>query len=453
MQRDCRGLPLSTDSAEAAALFDRAVDAYLKYHADTGRLAATAAAADPGFALGHVLRAYLLLLAAHPAQRADIAAASAAARAAARGLTPRERGHLDALDAWEAGALDRAFAAWRAILDAHPTDLLALRVNDVILFRHGQTASIREQADRVAPAWHPDLPGYENFLCVWAFAHEETGEIDPPLDAARAALARDPRNHFAHHVTAHVLEAAGRPREGAAWIAAQAPNYAGGNNVIHHLWWHRALMLLDLGERDAVLASYDEDVRNLDAPLTRGQPDHYVDLQNATALLWRLEQAGVDVGTRWEELAAKAEARGGDTTHPLLLPHLMLALAATGRVAAAERLAAAMRDAGAARTWTARGIAEAALPASEAVLAHRRGDHAAVIRLLAPRRAALRLLGGRAAQRAMFTQMLLDSARRENDRALAADLLVEAARAHGAPPAARAGYAEAADWAAANRSG
>ena len=35
MKRDERGLELSTDSAAAVALFDRAVEHYLKYHADT----------------------------------------------------------------------------------------------------------------------------------------------------------------------------------------------------------------------------------------------------------------------------------------------------------------------------------------------------------------------------------------------------------------------------------
>ncbi len=38
MKRDARGLDLSTDSAEAAALFDRAVEHYLKYHVDTMNL-------------------------------------------------------------------------------------------------------------------------------------------------------------------------------------------------------------------------------------------------------------------------------------------------------------------------------------------------------------------------------------------------------------------------------
>jgi len=52
MTRDERGLPLSTDSAEAARLFDRAAEHYLKFHADTMALVGRTLAADPGFVLG-----------------------------------------------------------------------------------------------------------------------------------------------------------------------------------------------------------------------------------------------------------------------------------------------------------------------------------------------------------------------------------------------------------------
>ena len=70
-----------------------------------------------------------------------------------------------------------------------------------------------------------------------------------------AALERDRTNYFAHHVKAHVMEMGCRPREGRDWLEARPA--VRGNNLIHHLWWHRTLMELDLGERDAVLASYD----------------------------------------------------------------------------------------------------------------------------------------------------------------------------------------------------
>ena len=128
-----------------------------------------------------------------------------------------------------------------------------------------------------------------------------------------------------------------------------------------------------------------------------------------TALLWRLEQLGLDVGNRWEELADKAEARIGEAGHLLMVPHLMLALAATGRDAAAARFLAALRELAAdPALWTAPAIADVVIPVCEAAQAHRRGEHARVVDLLAPRQDQIRLLGGSNAQRDLFFQMLID---------------------------------------------
>jgi hypothetical protein len=262
-----------------------------------------------------------------------------------------------------------------------------------------------------------------------------------------AALERDVTNYFAHHVKAHVLEMDCRPLEGRDWLAGQVGNWGAGNNLIHHLWWHRTLMELDLGERDAVLASYDAHIRNFEAPMTKAVPDHYVDLQNANALLWRLELLGLDVGHRWEELADKAEARIGDAGHLLLVPHLMLALAATGRDAAAARFLAALRELAAdPKLWTAPAIAEVVIPACEAALAHRRGQHAQVVELLEPRQAQIRLLGGSNAQRDLFFQMLIDSAMRADRRDVVSAMLAHETATRAVPPMQRAGYASAARW-------
>jgi tetratricopeptide (TPR) repeat protein len=447
MMQDERGLPLATDSEEAVRLFDRAVEHYLKYHTDTMSLVGEAIAADPHFVMAHCLKGYLLLTAANPANERPIAATLATAQANAAAVTPRERLHLAAFAAWADGELDRSFAIWRQILDDAPTDLLALRICDTTWFRHGQTAKIREQADRIAPLWSPDLPGYDLLQCVWAFAHEETGDYAAAERAVDAALERDVTNYFAHHVKAHVLEMDCRPREGRDWLAGQVGNWGAGNNLIHHLWWHRTLMELDLGERDAVLVSYDAHIRNFEAPMTKAVPDHYVDLQNANALLWRLELLGVDVGHRWGELADKAEARTGDAGHLLLVPHLMLALAATGRDAAAARFLAALRELAAdPKLWTAPAIAEVVIPACEAALAHRRGQHAQVVELLEPRQAQIRLLGGSNAQRDLFFQMLIDSAMRADRRDVVSAMLAHETATRAVPPMQRAGYASAARW-------
>ena len=181
--------------------------------------------------------------------------------------------------------------------------------------------------------------------------------------------------------------------------------------------------------------------------MTRAVPDHYVDLQNATALLWRLEQLGVAVGDRWQELADKAEARIGDAGHLLLVPHLMLALAATGRQAAAARFLAALRErAHDAALWTAPTLADVVIPVCEAALAHRRGEYARAVELLAPRQERIRLLGGSNAQRDLVFQMLIDAAMRAGRRDVVAPMIAHETATRAVPPSQRAGYAAAAGW-------
>ncbi len=169
MIRDERGLPLSTSSAEAASLFDRSVEQWLKFHADTMALAGQLLAADPHFVIGHCFKGYLLLSASNPAFRSEIFATLEAAEAGAAVVTERERQHVAAFAAWADGALDRSFGIWQELLDAYPTDLLAARICDTSWFRHGQTAKILAQADRLAPHWSPELPGYHLFRTIWAF--------------------------------------------------------------------------------------------------------------------------------------------------------------------------------------------------------------------------------------------------------------------------------------------
>src|SRR4051812_13294063 len=146
MIRDERGLPLSTDNPEAAALFDRAVEHYLKFHADTPALIGQMLNADPQFVLGQCFKGYLLLSASNPSFAGEIAATLKAAKTAPAPGSERELLHLAAFAAWAEGRLDRTFAIWRQILGASPTDLLAVRICDTTWFRHGQTAKILDQA-------------------------------------------------------------------------------------------------------------------------------------------------------------------------------------------------------------------------------------------------------------------------------------------------------------------
>lgn len=443
MRPDAHGLPLATDSDDAAAAFDQAIDSVAKYRIDAGQLVDRALAADPDFALGHCLKGYLALLLCKQASLPSAATAHRAGQALAGRATPRERGHLTALAAWQQGDIDRAIDAWEAILADHPTDLMALRFAHFNYFWLGRTTAMRASVARAAPAWSPALPGFGTLLAMQAFGDEECGDYDGAERAGRRAVELDPADLWATHAVAHALDMRGRHADGIAWLEGLAPQWRLGNSMIHHLWWHCALFHLERGDLDRVLALYDTRVRDLDSALVRALPDLYIDLQNAIALLWRLEHAGVGVGTRWRELADKAEARIGDHTQSFTLPHLMIALAADGRIAAAVRLVEAMRAfAASASGALAPAVGSVALPLCGAMLAHRTGEPARTLALMLPIRQSIWQLGGSHAQRDLFNQILVDAAVTTGRTDLARTLLAEAGAAW-TIGAERVGYARA----------
>ena len=182
--------------------------------------------------------------------------------------------------------------------------------------------------------------------------------------------------------------------------------------------------------------------------MTKATPDHYVDLQNAAALLWRLEQLGIDVGDRWQELADKAEARIGEAGHLLMVPHLMLALAATGRDGSGCAVSSppCAKLPPIRRCGRAPAIADVVIPVCEAALAHRRGDFSRVVDLLAPRQAQIRLLGGSNAQRDMFYQMLIDAAVKAGRRDVVSAMIAHETASRAVPPIATRRICSAARW-------
>jgi tetratricopeptide (TPR) repeat protein len=442
--QDLHGLPLTTDSTAAAEAFNRTTLSYLKYRTDLADHLAATLKADPNFALGHCAKGYFTLLSYKQANVPIAVEAHRTASALAAGATQREQAHVGALGAWIEGDVDRALGLWEEILAAHPTDAFAMRLAHFINFWLGRPQAMRASIERVLPRWPPELPGYSVALGCEAFALEECGDYGPAERAGRRAVEIDPADVWGTHAVAHVLEMQGRTEEGIAWLERLAPNWGNANNLVHHLWWHRAMFHLERREFDAVLALYDERFRNLSAPLTIAQPDLYIDVQNAASMLFRLERHGIAVGDRWVEIADKAEARIGDCLSAFTLPHWVMALAATGRAPAVQRMLAAMRDFHAAGGTLERVVRTIAVPICEAVLAHRRSDYAGAVERMHPVLERMFELGGSHAQQDVLEQLYLDSAVKAGRTDDVRALLRRVAARHPVPPARRVGYAAAA---------
>ena len=419
MYADRRGLPITAANEAAAHAVDATIEAYLGFRADIGDRLKEALNADPRCVLALCLRGYFMLLMAARSLLPRVRAALDAARAVS-GTTAREQAHIAALAAWCDGDIETALGRWEAILPEHPRDVLALKLANFWHFYLGDARRLLGSVTAALRGWDENVPGYGYLLGLQAFGQEETGDYATAERTGRRAVELNPADVWATHAVAHVMEMQDRSTDGIRWIESRTADLAGCNNFRFHVWWHRALFHLALGEHERVLELYDREIR-------AESTSEYLDICNAASLLWRLEEAGVAVGGRWQELAKQSAARLDDHLLVFVDAHYAMALAAADPTNADAMLASSRRFALGSGT-EARVMATVGVALCEAVVAHRRRDWARVIDLLAPIRGAIVGIGGSHAQRDLFEQMLISACIAGGRDGTARELLAERLR-------------------------
>ena len=425
MAKDQQSLTLA-GSPQSGQAFDRAVADYFGLTGDPVGVLKQALKNDPDFALGGVAIAGLFMIGGFRGDHPEVTAALASAEAATRGASSRERMHLAAVRAWSEGRAPDATRLWETILADWPTDALALRFGqDAYLFL-GRSLSIRDSAARVLPAWDRDNPLTSFILGSYAFGLEEAGELGPAEDAGREALARNPRDAWAAHAIAHVMEAAGRREEGVAFLRKTRPDWSAAHFMAGHNGWHLALFLIEQGRFREVLNDYDR----FTAP--KLADDMTLDRVDAASLLWRLELVGADVGDRWEPVAAAWMAHVDD--HVLAFNDLHCALAAA-RSPNPDDLGRFRRSLDA---YERQGSGHNRLVTAEVgrrfidgAIAYAEGDCRRAIDAMLPVRFETFRIGGSHTQRDMINRTLIASAERAGDWALVQTLHDERGRQAG----------------------
>ncbi|MEE2710616.1 MAG: tetratricopeptide repeat protein [Gemmatimonadota bacterium] len=442
--QDIHGLTLSATSSNAGNAFDNTVMGYIKYRLDTPAFLKETLRSDPEFGLAHCLKGYFLMLAYNQANLPAARESAAQARTFTATATWREQRHVDALEAWLDDDSERMLAAWEDILVDHPLDLMAFRLAHLSYFWLGRAEDMKTSLDRVMPAWNVSHVGYATVMSCKCFAYEECGEYVEAEDAGRAALDIDPGDLWGTHGVAHIMEMQGRYDEGIDFMKDRELLWKGANNMTHHLWWHRALFHIERREFDEVLDLYDNRFRNLSSVITQAQPDLYIDVQNASSMLFRLERQGVPVGDRWAELAVKAIDRIGDCCSAFTLPHWMMALVGGKRFDEARQMLNAMELFGQSEGTNARIVEDVALPVTEAVLAHGLGEYDRAVDLMKPVLDRMPQLGGSHAQQEVLEQVFLDSAVNAKRQGDVIFILSRAEAARPVPLGQRIGFAAAA---------
>jgi hypothetical protein len=185
-----------------------------------------------------------------------------------------------------------------------------------------------------------------------------------------------------------------------------------------HNWWHRALYHLELDRTDEVLALYD-------GPIRATRSAEWLDLVDASSLLWRLSLFGADLGARAAQLA--------DDVAPLVAElgtgsiyafndwHAAMAFGLAGDHEANRRLLATDRHHA---VGTNRQVLDGAgLALIEAFAALAAGEADRTVELLVAVEPVAHAIGGSHAQRDVIELTLIAAAARTGQRRLVDDLM------------------------------
>ncbi|MEI6545493.1 MAG: tetratricopeptide repeat protein [Burkholderiales bacterium] len=416
--RDVFDAPLSSGDAAAVEHYGAGLCNLITLTDDPLAQVKAALAIDPGLVMAHVLKSMLFALSSEQSLLAPARAALEAARAVSGGANQRELAHIAALDAWTSGRLHEAAARWERILVACPNDGLAMFAAHQSDFFMGQSSELRDRVARRLPELESGsaLEGY--YLGMHAFGLEEMGDYEQAEIDGRRAVESTPRNAWAIHAVAHVMEMTHRLDDGIDWFTSRQADWSNDSFFSIHNWWHLSLYHLERQEWDVVLKLYDDHIRGTESTVV-------LDMIDASALLWRLALQGVDVGDRWQPIAKVWEPLIDDAWYAFNDTHAMMAFVGAGRDDLAARLLAVMARTAQGDTDNAMMTRQVGLPVAQALSAMGQQTPQRAVELLSAVRPVAARAGGSHAQRDILLQTLIVAAERSGNRSMARALLNE----------------------------
>lgn len=413
--KDTFGLTFSGATETGFLPYNQAVRELQCFIGDPVASVDRAIAADPGFVMAHVFKGYLFGLATE--REATALAKACHETALPLAATARERAHVAALGHLAAGRWHEASRLLEDIAIDFPLDAVALQTGHQVDFFTGNARMLRDRIGRALPSWQENMPGYHAILGMQAFGLEEMGDYARAERLGRQAVDIEPRDGWAQHAVAHVMEMQSRQRDGIAWMRANPEAWTKESFLQVHNWWHLALFHYDLGETEEVLALYDGPIYG--APSTMA-----LNMVDASAILWRLHLGGVDVGDRWIALAANWPKVGAGN-YAFNDAHAMMAFVGAGLEAPAKTLLEAQREAMRGSDDNAAFTRDVGHPLTLAIKAFGEGNYAEAVRLIRPIRSIAHRFGGSHAQRDVIDLTLIEAALRAGDTALARALTAE----------------------------
>jgi hypothetical protein len=414
--RDAQGHVLSGATAEAVGYFDRAVRAFALIYGDAPGLYDAALKASPEFVMAYLGKAWPLSLANDPLMAGS--AHGLLDKARDLPMNERERAHLAALSHAVIGHRASAVAVLDRHLMSHPFDLVAhmaaLQMDGHLAVSPGLATGRRAHRRDGRRGRRATASCSRSMPLAWRKPEYARAE-----DTARAAAELEPFGYWPHHCVSHVMEMMGRPEDGLAWMGEREPFWSSKDNVNRvHIWWHKSLFHIELGQYEAALQIYD-------GPMQATMRPASMSICNAAALLWRLDMLGCEMGDRWQHLAARWEGHADGKLYVFPDIHAAMSELRAGRIDAFKHRYKVMRETAADGTELGAIYRDIGLPVVAGLTAFHKGAYTQAVDHLLPARFDLWKMGGSNAQRDVIDWTLAEAAVRAGQRDIALSLAHE----------------------------
>jgi tetratricopeptide (TPR) repeat protein len=332
VHEDRYGLPLSTDSPEAANAYRDGIDLMLSAWPGAAEAFDRALAADAEFALAHVARARV-----HSFYQQGEAArkeAAAARELVARRGTERERGHVETLALAVEGNLPAALSSALRHLESFPRDavVMSLPLGAFGLFAFSGMADHDRARQELCERHAPDYGEDWWFLSNYGWAMTENGEVAKGRAITERAFDMRRANAYAAHALLHAMFEGGSVADADALVTQWIGGYDRSGILYGHIYWHQALGALEVGDASKALSIYE---KILQPSVTVAPPLNA--MSDCASLLWRLSAYGHAVPANlWADAEAYAKAQFPKSSLPFVEMHMALLAAATYNQAALE---------------------------------------------------------------------------------------------------------------------
>lgn len=389
---DRYGLPLSTNSSDAATAYREGVDLMLSAWPGAAETFERAIAADPDFALARIARARMYTI--YQQGEAARKQAALAREAVARRGSEREKGHVETLALASEGNLPASLASALRHLEGFPRDavVMSLPLGAFGLFAFSGMAdhdqARQDLCERYASHYGEDWW----FLTNYGWSMTENGQV--AKGRAMTELGFDKRRANAHgaHALLHAMFEDGSVNDADALVTQWIGGYERSGLLYGHIFWHQALCALEVGDAAKALSIYTD---VLNPPLNPAPPLNV--MSDCAALLWRLRAYGHAVpATLWAEAEAYATTHFPKTSLPFVEMHMALLAAVTHNTAALDERLRVIEQ----------RLADGKLPAGpvvpkmcRALRAFADEDYSACVRELEPALGDVVRIGGSHAQR------------------------------------------------------